>query len=236
MAARGCSSLAPREYAPGTQVDRLLADLRGLPAERASGPTPQSSLPMDAITQLFPGADIPAVPAEALLKIQGITHTKKDEVIRSNIIRPGSFLLIRVPRGTVVHGLPAPFLVGVAVETGSSKTRDGNVIVVWYVPSLAPTETFRSGAKEKILDMFGPWTTMDNMTLTHVRSCCMPAPMVNVRDVMECNFELSSEGTLPYDVLDLLRRRHGIDVTGPHTSMTHRGNLYRSYALLGGKM
>ena len=226
----------PGEYAPGTRVDNLLADLRGLPAERAPGPTPQSALPMDAITQLFPGADIPAIPTAALLKIDGITHTKKDEAIRSNIIRPGSFLLIRVPQGTVVHALPVSFLIGVAVETGSSAIRERRVVVVWYVPGLAPAETFRSGGKKKILDLFGPWATMDDMTVAQMRSCHIPAPIVHVHDVMECNFELTSEETLPYDVFDALRRRHGIDVTGLSTSMTHRGNLYRSYALLGGRV
>jgi hypothetical protein len=47
---------------------------------------------------------------------------------------------------------------------------------------------------------------------------------------------LSSDATLPYDVFDALRSHHGIDVTGLSVSSTHRGNLYRSYALLGGRV
>ena len=185
---------------------------------------------------MFPGADIPAIPTDALLKIEGVTHTKNDAAIRSNIIRPGSFLLVRVSQDTIVHNLPVAFLIGVAVETGSSISSDKRVVVVWYVPSLAPAETFRSGAKKKILDVFGPWTTVDGMSLAQLRSCRLPAPLVHLDDVMECNFHLTPDGTLPYDVFDALRRRHGIEITGLSMSMTHRGNLYRSYALLGGRV
>ena len=53
---------------------------------------------------------------------------------------------------------------------------------------------------------------------------------------IECNFDLGNEGTLPYDVVDALRQQHGIYVTGLSTSRTHKGNLYRSYALLGGRV
>ena len=180
------------EYAPGTRVDNLLEDSKRLPAQRAPGPTPQSALPMDAITQLFLGADIAAIPTDALLKIDGITHTKNDEAIRSNTIYPGNFLLVRMPQDTVVHDLPVPFLVAVAAETGSSKIREKKIVVVWYVPGLAAAETFRSGKKKKILDVFGPWTTLDGMTVAQMRTCRILAPMVNAHDVMECNFELSS--------------------------------------------
>jgi hypothetical protein len=56
------------EYSPGTQVDTLLADLRGLPPQRHDGPTPRNAFPMDTITQLFLGADIAPIPTENLLK------------------------------------------------------------------------------------------------------------------------------------------------------------------------
>ena len=65
------------EYHRGTQVDTLLADLRGLPPQRHDGPTPRNAFPMDTIAQLFPGADIAPIPTENSLKIYGITHTKK---------------------------------------------------------------------------------------------------------------------------------------------------------------
>ena len=35
------------------------------------------------------------------------------------------------------------------------------------------------------------------------------------------------------DVFDALRTRHNIDLTGFNSSMTQRGNMYRSYVLMG---
>ena len=108
--------------------------------------------------------------------------------------------------------------------------------VVWYVPGLASAETFRSGPKKKLLDIFGPWTSMHALSLAEYQVCSMPSPVVHLADILECNFDLSSDETLPYDVFDALRSHHGIDVTGLSVSSTHRGNLYRSYALLGGRV
>ena len=109
-----------------------------------------------------------------------------------------------------------------------------DLVVVWYVPGLASAETFRPGTKQKLLDIFGPWTSLHTLTLAECRACNLPSPVVNLADILECNFALSSDGTLPYDVFDALRRQHGVDVIGLSMSSTHRGNVYRSYALLGG--
>ena len=127
-------------------------------------------------------------------------------------------------------------LVAAAVETSSRLARDQHTVVVWYVPDVAPVENMRGGAKKKILDIFGPWTSIHDMTAPQLRTCRLPQPVVALSQILECNFDLSDTGTLPYDVFDALRTQHGIDVTGFSTSMTHKGNLYRSYALLGGRV
>ena len=135
-----------------------------------------------------------------------------------------------------MHGLLLPFLIGVAIETPSTVARAHDVAVVWYTPGLTSAETFRSCTKKKVLDIFGPWTSLHTLALAECRERNLPSPVVNLADILECNFALSSDGTLPYDVFDALRRQHGIDVTGLSMSSTHRGNLYRSYALLGGRV
>ena len=135
-----------------------------------------------------------------------------------------------------VPGLLLPFLIGVAVETPSTLERAHDVAVVWYAPGLVSAETFRSGTKKKLLDIFGPWTSLHTLTLAECRACNLPAPVVNLADILECNCALTSDGTLPYDVFDALRRQHGIDVTGLSMSSTHCGNLYRTYALLRGRV
>ena len=77
---------------------------------------------------------------------------------------------------------------------------------------------------------------MHNTTIQTINKCRLPQPVVALSQVLECNFELTDEGTLPYDVFDALRIQHGIDVTGFASSMTHKGNPYRSYVLLGGRV
>ena len=57
---------------------------------------------------------------------------------------------------------------------------------------------------------------------------------MNVWVVLECNFDLTEESALPYNLFDALRMRHSIDLSGFNTSMTRRGNMYRSYVLLRG--
>ena len=74
------------------------------------------------------------------------------------------------------------------------------------------------------------------MTVPQLRTCCLPQPRVALPQILECNFDLTEQGTLPYDVFDALRTQHDIDVTGFSSSLTHKGNLYRNYALLGGRV
>ena len=180
--------------------------------------------------------DIAPIPTENLLNIDGIKHTKNN-MVRTAKIYPSSLLMVRAPPpGISVHGVLLPFLIGVAIETPSTLERAHDVVVVWYVPGLASAETFRSGPKKKLLDIFGPWTSMRAFSVAEYQVRSMPSPVVHLADILECNFDLSSDETLPYDVFDALRSHHGIDVTGLSVSSTHWGNVYRSYALLGGRV
>ena len=74
------------------------------------------------------------------------------------------------------------------------------------------------------------------MTVAQLRKCRLPKPVVASTQILECNFDLNEGGQLPYDVFDALRTQHDIDVTGLSVSLTHNGNLYRNYALLGGRV
>ena len=233
------SHQVPGEYSPGTTVDALLQELKDLPHARPEGPRAPGSLQSDTITQLFPGADILPIPAENLVRIDGVTHAPPSaggRPIRSNLIHPGSLLLVRVPENTHVQDRPVKFLVAEAMETSARLVRDQQIVVVWYVPGLAPVENFRGGTKKKILDIFGPWTSYQALTVPEIKKCSLPQPVVALSQILECNFDLSDAGTLPYDVFDALRIQHNIDVTGFSQSMTHKGNLYRNYALLGGRV
>ena len=115
-----------------------------------------------------------------------------------------------------------------AMETSARMARNQH--------DVAPVENFRGGKKKKVLDIFGPWTSIHALTVAQLRKCRLPQPVVALSQILECNFDLCDAGTLPYDVFDALRTQHDIDVTGFNASLTHRGNLYSNYALLGGRV
>ena len=73
--------------------------------------------PQDIVAQLYPGADIPGVPHEALVRIENVTHKANGAVKRSDTVYPGSFVLIAAPEGTMAHDQILPIAVGMAVDT-----------------------------------------------------------------------------------------------------------------------
>ena len=224
----------PGAYAPGAEVEDSLRDLRGLPHTWTGTYAPvhqATEFPQDIIPQLFPSADVPPIPPDALVRIDNVTHTPQGRVARSTTIALGSLIVMAAPEGTVAHDQPLSILVGMVVDTSCRK---GTLLVGWYVPELARVENFRSGVKKMVLDVFGPWRSTNELSVKDMKQCRLPDPLVHVASVLECNFTFGEDGTLPYDVFDCLRVRHKIDLTGFSTSMTRRGNLYRSYALMKG--
>ena len=89
-------------------------------------------------------------------------------------------------------------------------------------------------AKKKVLDVFGPWSPVEEMSVQDLTKCRLPDPMLQVACVLEANFELTENQTLPYDVFDALRAHHLIDLTGFNLSVTRHCNIYRSYVMMRG--
>ncbi len=216
----------PGAYAPGTQVNRIAYDLRGLPHARPGADAPGTQHREYIIAQQYPGADVPSLPHDALVRIEGVTHTGKGMAIRSDKIGVGSFIAVAAPDGTKAHGFVLPFIVGQVVD---ALCKRGTLVLAWFVPELARVDNFRRG-------QFGPWVPLSDIATEDVRQYCVPDPLLNVssRSILQANFELTDEQTLPYDVLDAVRTQHGIDLTGLNMSMTRRGNVYRSYVLMRG--
>jgi len=92
---------------------------------------------------------------------------------------------------------------------------------------------YRGGGKKRILDLFGRWMPVTGHGVDIVKKCSVPRPIVHATETLECNFDFE-DNCLPYHVFDALRLRHSIDLTGFNTSMTFRGNDYRSYVLMRG--
>jgi hypothetical protein len=224
-------------YAPCSSVEKILSDVRALPRRIGKQPTSGAAYNIDRqICLMYPGADVPRVPAADLVHIEQVTHKADGQPIReqSNRITHGSLVVTRVPIDCKVRGYPIPFLVGQALDeliTGS-----GKFLVAWFAPPLAPAMTMRPGKRTHILDIFGSWCTTDHMSVPHLRESNFPDPWIAVDDVLEANIEFAEDDTLPYWVFDALRLKHGIDVTGINFSRTHRGQLYECYALGDGRM
>ena len=226
----------PGVNAPGIQVDQIVRELRGLSHARPGVYAPglrHHEFPQDIIAQQYPGADVPKLPHDALVRIEGVTHTAKGRAIRSSTIMPGSLIIMATPSGTTAHDSELPFIVGQVVDTSCKR---GMLVLAWSLPELARVENFRGGRKKQMLDAFGPWVPVDDMAAQTLQQCRLPDPIVNVRStsILEANFTLTEKQTLPYDVLDGIRNAHSIDSTGFSMSMTRRGNVYRSYVLMRG--
>ena len=73
---------------------------------------------------------------------------------------------------------------------------------------------------------------MEEIPLAELTGTEMPPPLVRTSDVLQINVMLE-DGKIPYKALDTLRQDNGIDVTSLTHSMTHGGNIYRSYVLHG---
>ena len=93
----------------------------------------------------------------------------------------------------------------------------------------------RSGRNPLVVDIFGAWCPLLHTAVQDLKGCKLPEPLVHLSKVLECNFEWTEKGEMPFEVLDQLRLKHEIDTTGFNMSRTHRGNLYRSYVLYHGK-
>ena len=224
----------PGTYAPGSTVDDILRDLRELPHVRPEALAPgeqHREFPQDIVTQLYPGADVPNLPHDALVRIEGLTHDSAGACIRSKALVPGSHIVVLAPDGTKAHGETLPFVVGQVVDTSC---RSGSLLVAWYVPHLGRMENYRGGRKKQVIDLFGPWSPVDELAMEDLKKCTLPHPILEIQSVVEANFEFTDNQTLPYEVFDALRIRHGIDVSAFSLSMTRYGNLYRSYVLMRG--
>lgn len=223
----------PGSFAPGIQVDDTLRDLRALPHTRPGACAPGShcrEFPQDIIAHLYPGADVPNLPHDALVRIDGVTCTAAGTSIRSHVLAPGSYIIMAAPPGTTAHGQELPTVVGQVVDTSSN---EGVLAVAWFLPQRARVDTYRGGQKQ-IVDVCEPWVPADEIAAEALRESRVPDPIVKVQSVLEAKFDLTADQVLPYDVFETMRTRHSICLTGFSLSMTRRGNMYRSYVLMRG--
>ena len=129
---------APGVYAPGPTLDELLQDLQRYRGGRAA-PTEYFDNPEENFGALFPAQSSTATKPDLLLKIKGITHDAHVMALRSDLIVPGSNLVVRRPLGTTwsIHGFTIEFLACVVMQSPSDMQAASRCLVAWYLPPLA---------------------------------------------------------------------------------------------------
>ena len=114
----------------------------------------------------------------------------------SNVVLPGSKLLVKMPPGFGVRGSEVPFLLATALETPPSFVGETKVLVQWWWPPVASRENFRGGRKQAVVDIFGAWRPLETIPLEELRGTTLPEPLASAADILECNFALDGEGQI----------------------------------------
>ena len=134
----------PGTYAPGKTVEELVRTMKELPRTRPAQPDQTREIrafPHDFVAQMYPSADVPKLPHDALVRIDGVTHNASGAVKRCDTIYPGSLLLVAATSDAMVHGQALPILLGMAVDTSS---RRDLITAAWLLPELSSKKNHRS--------------------------------------------------------------------------------------------
>ena len=83
---------------------------------------------------------------------------------------------------------------------------------------------------QEVRDLFGPWDAADGLPLMELPP--FPGATIQPQQVLEHNFDLEQDGSLPFSVFDELMDKHNIDVSGLTMSNTARGNQFRTHRLM----
>ena len=180
----------------------------------------------DQLAQLFPGADHPEMPADALISIPDRWAPK-----RPPVISPESLIICK-PAAFKVHGLDLPFTLASVV--GPMGPAGGNIdeqlVVQWWVPPICKLST-RQGRRTNAVDIFGAWRSSGTLTLNEAAEVEMPSVLVHRSNVLMGPIELN-DSKLMFSDLDKLIDQHNIDITGLNFSHTSNGSAFRAYRLL----
>ena len=217
-------------FTDGPTIQTIINDLRTVGSstvETSAVGVTRSTLPADALV-MFPGADQPDMPVNTLIRIPN-----RWEPPPCKLLTVQSFVICKGDSDTKVDYdgvvMQLPFVLGEVLYNSTSKADD--VVVQWYVPPTAPMVRMGGGRKKRVIDLFGVWTPLDQLELSTVIDVKLPPVLVPTSHILEFNFELDG-GKLPFDVLDILRVKHGIDVTALTTSATALGARYRAHVMM----
>ena len=188
---------------------------------------PTDVLPPDQLVQLFPGADIPEYPTDALVHVPGLSAAPPV----SNLIGPGSMVICKSAADSRCRGQRLQFLLARVLPQHNANA-DADVLVEWWLPSMAKESSLKPGKKKEVIDIFGPWHGFTSFAAVDIRDTHLPSVLVRPGDILINNVVLEKDGKIPFAAFDRLRNRFEIDVTALSASATQNGGVYRSYVLM----
>ena len=216
------------KYRARISLDQIVSDLKALGNGMFAGPVPLQAAPMeyppDVVASLFPGADHPVLPVDALVRIQNAWEPELAPVA----FVPGSLVICKAPPDATFQGRQCMlFMMGMLLPYHGGH-EDDRVCLEWWVPSQTPRVDFKKGRKALTLDIFAAWRPLDSINVEERREFALPDCLVKKSDVLMHNIELEND-KLQFKVFDSLRAEHNIDCTALSVSQTQGGNAYRTY-------
>lgn len=188
---------------------------------------PTDVMPPDQIVQLFPGADIPEYPTDALVHVPGLSVAPRV----SNLIGPGSMVICKSDADSRCRGQRLLFLLAMVLPQHNANA-DADVLVEWWLPAMSKESSLAAGKKKQVTDIFGSWYAFTTFAAVDLRDTHLPSILVRPGDILINNIVLEQGGKIPFAAFDQLKHRFGIDVTALSVSATQNGGVYRSYVLM----
>ena len=218
-----------KEYLLRLSIDDLLAGVAGVQRQSTEVVCRAEEMPADMLVQLFPGADVPAMPADSLIHVSGVSLAP-----RADILGPGSLLICLPARPMIAYGQELPFCVAMHVVIGEDDALDDDSFLVqWLVPGSArQVVSGVGGRKKEVVDIFGPWQLNGSLAADEAHNYSLPPVLVHRDQVLMINIELDADERVPFHVFDELCAKHGVDCTAISISKTHLGGIYRAYVLM----
>ena len=125
----------------GPSIDRIIADILDLGRQSLAKPEVDRSgleaLPADSIVQLFPGADLPNVPVDALVHIDGVGGMSRPKVLID-----ASFVICKSTSLTKMNGTLLLFTLAQIVDC---RHAHDDILVAWWLPPLSAKADFKGG-------------------------------------------------------------------------------------------
>ena len=176
----------------------------------------------DQLVQLFPGADYPEMPTDALIEIPDRWAPK-----RPPVITPDS-MIICVAKAVVCEIRLPLLLASVAGPMGPTVNLEQPIVQT--VPPMGQVST-RQGCAKDAVHIFGPWRYEGALALKEAADVELPSVLIDRSAVLMGPVDLI-DSRLTYQDQGKLIGKHKVDATGLTWTQTKNDNAFRLYRLM----